>query len=244
MKTRLTLSAILILLSGFFQTTQSQCTVVPQSAPGFYPGTTQGIHPAAATGPYSLNLTVVIPKDTVISPLPRFNIDSATVKAFIGFPASFQYNYYPASQWIRGDSAGCILISGVPSTADIGIHNISLVYTAMVIGFAYTDTLENFWQFEVKDSSQIGFKTPESDQATLQVYPNPASADLFITASQSFESEVILYQASGILVNRFNHAFKPGTPLHISTGALAPGLYFISIHEPSGLSVRKVVITE
>lgn len=222
-------------------TLMAQCTIHPHTQAGFYPLNTAGIHPAAATAPYALNVTIVIPPDTVIAPFPALTIDSARVQSFIGFPANFTYQYLPASGWIKGGQSGCILVSGTPGNADIGIHSISFVFTAMIMGFAYTDTIENYWQFEVKDASHIGVLDAAADQA-LQLFPNPASDYVQIIPEVSGQNSVEIYQLSGKKVIARDFFIAAGEPIILDTKSLTPGIYSVVIRSAAGTRLEKLTI--
>jgi hypothetical protein len=219
----------------------AQCTVHPHTQAGFYPLSADGIHPAAATAPYALNITVVIPPDTIIAPFPSLTIDSAKVQSFIGFPAGFQYQSLPASGWIKGGQSGCILVSGTPANGDVGIHSISFVFTAMIMGFAYTDTINDYWQFEIKDSSHIGIQDNMDDGAT-ELFPNPAGDQVRFISKTTGLTLVEIYSLSGIRMVSHEVSATLGEELTFQTGELSSGLYSVAIHTAAGTTLRKLAI--
>ncbi len=241
MKDLIRFFALFMLVSGMNLYSNAQCTILPYTAPGLYPTPLEGIHPAAAGDPYSLNVTVVIPKDTMIMTFP-VPIDSATYQTFIGFPASFQYDYNTPSHWVKGDSSGCILIYGTPTSADVGIHNISIAFTAIISGFPYSDTIDNYWQFEIKDSTHIAL--PETDPSVEEVliYPNPAESFIQLTASYVSRADIMIWNTAGWQLMQFKEPLQPGEVLRIPVQSLAPGLYFLQISDHTGNHLHKIQI--
>ncbi len=221
---------------------RSQCTPDPSyTMGGIYPVKGSPIHPAAATGAYNLTVTVVVPYDTVISPFPRLPIDSGTLKEFIGFPSGFNYAYNTANRWVPGDSSGCIVISGTPGVADIGTHNISVVFTVVILGFAYTDTIENYWALEVKDASHVGI-IDNSGSGDLKVYPNPASEFLWIESAEEGLSLICLQNSLGSTVREITAETGRLNPVRLETAGLPAGQYFLTIRNGNTVVNRKVML--
>ncbi|MFO7722513.1 MAG: T9SS type A sorting domain-containing protein [Bacteroidales bacterium] len=220
----------------------AQCTVSPHTLPGFYPTPQEGIHPAAATDYYALNVTVVIPADTFIQPFGTVAIDSMTIKEFIGFPSSFQYYYNTPSQYVKGNTSGCMLIHGTPAVADIGIHNISLVFTAMIFGFAYTDTVDGYWQFEVKDASHIAVEQPGEQTRAIAIYPNPARDVLEFNAPVSSLHKLAIYDVSGRMIQRIEEDLAEGENLRVSLEQFKAGIYMVRIENLYGTTTQKISV--
>lgn len=221
----------------------SQCTVSPHAQPGFYPDSQHGIHPAAATSEYSLNITIVVPSDTVIMPgFPPVGIDSLTVNGFIGFPSSFQYYYNTPSQWLIGGASGCIRAYGTPGTTDIGTHSISLLFTVVIMGFTYSDTLPDYWQFEVKDASHVSLDDMNASVNSFDFYPNPAGDRLNILASETGEASIMIFSSEGRLVYSGSRYLSAGTPELISLESLRSGIYFIRVEQSTGTITEKISV--
>lgn len=235
--------AIIVLMIVTQNYAVSQCTVSPHSQPGFYPDSQHGIHPAAATAEWSLNITIVVPSDTVIMPgFPAVGIDSLTVNGFIGFPASFQYYYNTPSQWLKGGASGCIRAYGTPAVADIGTHSISLLFTVVIMGFTYSDTLPDYWQFEVKDASHVSLNEIETSHNSIEFYPNPAGDRLHILASEKGEASLKIFNSEGRLVHSEARYLSAGTPELISLESLKSGIYFIRVEQPTGVITDKLSV--
>lgn len=79
-------------LMTVIETSYAQCTPDPYvTKPGIYPDSASGFPPAVATYPYNLTITVVVPADTLIPPLPLLPIDSIGVTGVEGLPEGFQF---------------------------------------------------------------------------------------------------------------------------------------------------------
>jgi hypothetical protein len=218
-------------------TAHAQCTPGPQTQAGFYPTTNEGIHPAAVTDPYSLNVTIVVPKDTAIAPFPSLNIDSATINQFFGFPAGFQYSRNTPSGWIKGGEKGCILITGTPNPADEGIHSISFVFTALIMGFVYTDTIEDFWTLEIKDDGHVSISENGRNHAGHPVlFPNPAVDYVQFVTSETGNTSVTLFEPSGRSILTAGTHQEAGSNFLLPLRGVAPGIYLVRITHPSGIT--------
>jgi hypothetical protein len=242
---KLSLLLFLVLLTGA-TTTFAQCTIGPHSQAGFYPLSADGIHPGAAGGPYSLNITIVVPQDTTISGFPSVSIDSIKVIEFIGFPQGFQYYYNTPSGWLKGGNKGCMLIYGTPLNGDIGMHNISFVYTAMIMGFAFTDTINDYWVFEVKDDTHISIPQAGDDATTdFRLFPNPAHETVQFIAPESGNTTVTILDMAGRQVSRTFVQTKAGAPAILPVDEIKPGFYLVLIEVPSGVvSTSKLLINK
>ncbi len=222
----------------------AQCTPGPQTEPGFFPTTAEGIHPAAATEQYNLEVTIVVPSDTVIPPFPPVAIDSATVNAFIGFPAGFQVSYNTPSGWVQGGAKGCLLISGTPTLADTGVHQISFVFTALVMGFAYTDTITNYWTFEIKDDTHVSIRENQSaGTGSLSLFPNPAKEKVQFVPTQTGAGIITLTDITGREILRRKDNLKEGMVYTMPLEGVRDGVYLINVRYPSGASTTgKLVV--
>ncbi len=85
---------------------------------------------------------------------------------------------------------------------------------------------------------------PESDNLTINVYPNPAAADptveVKLKGSQSFT--VGLYDASGRSVWQYTYASSPSTRVTLSTVGLLSGVYIVRVKTDSETVSSRLVV--
>ena len=112
----------------------AQCTPDPQyTIGGVYPDSATGLAPAYVGQTYNEVITVIVPVDTTIyvGPIPfTLVFDSVVVSNWQGLPPGFTVDYYsPNNQFspidqgcFEGSQTGCILISGNPTSQDVGSY--------------------------------------------------------------------------------------------------------------------------
>ncbi|MDT8309796.1 MAG: T9SS type A sorting domain-containing protein, partial [Bacteroidales bacterium] len=231
----------IIILSCITVRLSAQCTPVPHSSDGIFPEEGFVLNPAAATDYWSLNVTVIVPQDTVIPPLPAVPIDSATIKTFIGFPASFFWEYNTASGYWAGNTAGCMRIQGVPVMADIGIYSIDIVFEAVISSYVYKDTMFNYWTFEIKDDGHVGLTTINSEDDRFTITPNPAQSEVIINSSASIIGyEVFDITGSSIYAEA---VILSENKILLITNHLRPGVYLVKANTAKGVISRKFIIS-
>jgi hypothetical protein len=85
---------------------------------------------------------------------------------------------------------------------------------------------------------------PESDNLTINVYPNPATADptvdVKLKGSQSFT--IGLYDASGRSVRNYTYASSPSTRVTLSTIGLSTGIYVVRVKTDSETVSSRLVV--
>jgi len=69
----------------------------------------------------------------------------------------------------------------------------------------------------------------------IQIYPNPATSEIFIQSELQIEKVEVYSLTGGLLILENNFKEK------ISVSTLSSGIYFLKIHTKKGLTVRKIV---
>jgi hypothetical protein len=123
-------------------------------------------------------------------------------------------------EWI---SSGNIDLSGI-------------VGTAVYIAFKYTSTSSesSTWELDnvlITGSELIGIDDQDKFETEINLYPNPASDNITITAGNRDEISFSIYAANGVLV-RNEITFKGEIRIDISQ--LPEGLYFLQYKDPHG----------
>lgn len=128
-------------LMTVIETSYAQCTPDPYvTKPGIYPDSASGFPPAVATYPYNLTITVVVPADTLIPPLPLLPIDSIGVTGVEGLPEGFQFLPSRPSGFWPGGTKGCALITGTPTKRKSGNTLWSSMWLATSLIFLFLTT--------------------------------------------------------------------------------------------------------
>jgi len=235
-----------LLLSALFLVTvafaaSAQCTPDPQyTEGGVYPDSATGLAPAYVGTPYSETITVIVPLDTtlMIGPIPfTLTFDSVVVSDWQGLPPGFSVEYYSPNNTIspidqgcfEGDQTGCILISGNPTSNDVGS------YQQIITTDAYstpdsplgepTVTVVDYYYIHVIDAAGIAGLT----QSKFALFPNPAKNMVTLNGLNDVDvASIVVTDLNG--KQHASYANPTGAALDMDINHLASGLYFVHIN--------------
>ena len=233
----------LTLISGL--SAKAQCTPDPQfTDPGIYPDSATGLAPACIDQAYQQLITNVIPVDTsfMIGPIPfTWVFDSVVIVSWTGLPTGFTHSCYdgenvasPVDQCaFEGGTAGCAMITGSPTAADIGSYQQIIVLDVYVEGGStpqVTDTVD-YYYIHIVDCS-AGVETLTTSK--FLVYPNPAKSVITLNGLNGIDVQsVTLVDMQGKTMQAFTDIEAPALDMEITY--LDRGMYFIHI-EYDGIS--------
>lgn len=235
-------ASLFLIISG---KATAQCTPGNYSQPGIYPDTTVGLPDAAATQAYNATITVVVPKDTTITIMgttQTVQVDSIGITAVNGLPSGFQYLPNSASGYWRGDSTGCVLITGTPSNGDEGTYPLSVNVMFYAGGFSAPYTV-NGYELVVLDDSHVGINNNNSFNEVM-AYPNPFSSELSIEFTMNIFAavDVQLYNMVGAVVKQKSFNAVAGENIvTFNTSNLPEGVYFYRLNAGDRVITKKLV---
>lgn len=235
---QLLLSTFLLLCFSFGAS--AQCTPDPQyTEGGVYPDSATGLATAYVGMPYNETITVIVPLDTTImvGPIPfTLVFDSVVVSDWQGLPPGFTVEYYSPNNSVspidqgcfEGDQTGCILISGNPTSNDVGS------YQQIITTDAYstpdsplgepTVTVVDYYYIHVVDAAGISGLT----KSKFALFPNPAKNMVTLNGLNDVDvSSVTLVDINGKTLEAFDQ-FN-GSTLEMDVNHLESGLYFVRI---------------
>jgi hypothetical protein len=237
---------LLLLAVGIFGISQAnaQCTPDPQyTAPGIYPDSATGMDPGCVGVLYDQLITVVVPVDTTVEIIPGFpttlDFDSIVLVSFTGLPASGNLSYVCWSTLgtncsFPGGGTGCMSISGTPTVADIGVHNLVITVDVYVGGAGSPATQEviDWYSIEITDCPA---GLDEKNNTALGLFPNPADQE--IQLNNAHGEDVIITDINGqvmkVVAANGNGAMK------IDVSALTSGVYFVQVGNETTRFVKK-----
>lgn len=82
----------------------------------------------------------------------------------------------------------------------------------------------------------------ENQGNTLDIYPNPAFGETFVTLENAGLNEVSVYDVQGRLVSNVSLAASAGEKVRISTEMLDSGVYFVRVSNESAVQTAKLVV--
>ncbi|MGC8865323.1 MAG: hypothetical protein ACP5O2_06320 [Bacteroidales bacterium] len=239
---------LLFILVLFFHAAPlaAQCTPDPYiTKPGIYPDSATGFPPAVATYPYNLTITVVVPADTLIPPLPLLPIDSIGVTGVEGLPEGFQFLPSRPSGFWPGGSKGCALIAGTPSKSQVGTYPLTFHVVGYIanLPFPYDIT---FYSIKILDSSNYGIEDASAIKHfnIHRAFPGgPLNMSLFSTIAGKFEFN-LLNTHGRFLYSESIEIGAGENSLMFYPGKLAQGVYLIVLRDSKGkqVFVRRVLL--
>lgn len=246
------IAVLLLKVSSFGQA----CTPDPQ-----YTNTSAdaGIHPDSATNfdtayvgiPYTQLVTVVIPPDTQAfpPPFPPVPWDSTVLTSVTGLPASMNYACWNNSSkpnrcaW-NGNSIGCAIITGTPTSSEVGTHPLVFNTDNYVGGQTspnpYTIT---YYKIVVMNASAIN-DNPKI-QSLLQNNPNPFNdkSEIIFTSEDNGIAKFKVYNMIGTVVKEYDIWAKKGiNKLEIDAKDYDSGVYFYSLSYGNNAFTRKMIV--
>lgn len=253
MTKRILLFAISILIlktSSFAQV----CTPAPtytntSTQNGVYPDTLTNFDPAYVGTPYSQTVTLVIPPDT--TNILTFTWDTTVVTSVSGLPSSLTYACVGTTantsrcSW-KGNSIGCILISGTPTTADIGTHNLS-VFTNNYIGGNTTANPYTFKGYKIIVSAGTAVSENTLNQTLLQNNPNPFNdkTEISFITEDNGTAQLKIYNLIGSMVQQSDIRVKKGmNKIELNAKNFDAGVYFYSVVSGNNILTRKMIVNK
>jgi hypothetical protein len=215
-------------------TTSGQCFPDPAyTVPGIYPDSATGFPPAIATHEYNFTVTAIIPADTVIF-FQQLVVDSIGVVEVEGLPEGFQAIPSRASGFWPGGTTGCMLITGTPTEAQVGVYPLTFSVVGYVggLGLPIPYTID-YYSITVLPASAFGINDHGvNGNITMKAFPNPFSVTLNLDfyAQESGKYECRIYDTKGRLLKSESFTVPKGDYSYVFNGSmLEPGIYFCAL---------------
>jgi hypothetical protein len=253
---RLSFIAIVFMLAGKLYAQQA-CTPDPQysntdSQRGVYPDSATNFGPGYAGSPYIQLVTIVVPNDTQVlpSPFPATNFDSIVLVNFTGLPNGFTYACWNNSPnpnrcaW-KGNTIGCMQISGNPTIADTGTYNLQFDGAAYVGGSTSPVNFSiSYYKIIINPPLSVNDPQP-STFSVSQNEPNPVKGRTRInyTAPAAGDVRLVVYNMLGNTVYTSRLTAQKGTNhIDFDPAQLAPGIYMYTLSNGSTTVTKRMVV--
>lgn len=255
---------------GFQQAWSQACTpnsfLVSLGIPGIYPNPLQNsnLPDGTVNSPYSVTLTLIVVGDTTIDlsqqvglPIPPVTADISDqrINNISGLPPGLSYACEPSSCSILGDSAGCIIIQGTPTTVGsyvLGVDTelgIAVPAAVPVIGgqIVYIPIPGLNYDMEVK-SSGVGIEELRDDVfSVVQNGPNPFSdfTEIHFNSPKPAKVGFQVVDISGKVHHAAEHRASAGlNMIRFEAEDLAPGIYFYTLSNGEQSITHKMVLVD
>ncbi|HHG84869.1 MAG TPA: T9SS type A sorting domain-containing protein [Bacteroidetes bacterium] len=252
------IALLLLMISGNLQ---AQCTPDPNiTDPGIYPTPVAGIAQGTVGTAYSQVLTVNVPMDTTIDlsifgpglPTVTASINFQTIDNFNGLPPGLSYTCTPTSCSIIGGNAGCIDITGIPTTTGQYVANlattvnITIPANIPIIG-GTSQNLPVPLAYNIEVTGTVG-NTPgfENGFTVGKLSPNPVNSLAKINFYTSALTNVTLEITSlnGQVIHHETIQNVSGdSAVELNVQDYAPGIYFYRLNNGKNSITRRLVVT-
>jgi len=141
----------------------------------------------------------------------------------------YALNFASSYLWSTGDTTASI------SVTSSGIYSVTTTDALTCESTAY-DTIV----FDAALCTGIH----ESETASMQIYPNPASEEFIVSFTNGFspDSYLEICDVSGNVIRRETILNNAGNEQHVRLGSVAPGMYFVLLHANGQTSAHKLFI--
>jgi hypothetical protein len=227
MKRKLLLTIVSV-ISGIILV-NAQCTPSATCLKGICPDTIANLPIAHVSVPYSTYLTVVVPADTTLPYVGSVAIDSLNYTSTTGLPTGFTAT--PDKSGWKGNTKGCLLISGTPTIAMQGVtYKLTINVTAHAMSLPLSVTYKGYKIF-VNDTT-LGIKEINA-QNGVSFYYN--FTDIKIHSNTVInDASIIVNDITGRELMHLSNL--NGNDFTINKGRLSNGIYIISL-----INNRKVI---
>ncbi|MFA6925131.1 MAG: T9SS type A sorting domain-containing protein [Bacteroidales bacterium] len=248
---RILLSACILLIA--LKIINAQCTPNPAITYLIYPDSITDLPPATATIAYSATMYTAIPHDTTYSG-NALTVDSIYLTNILGLPSSLTYQCNtPNCGWAGGATIGtynhgCALISGTPTSGEVGTHNIKLAtkYIVKYMGFPFSpiyDTIKNY-KIVINPFSNVAIVKAEKFEV-FQNKPNPFNdyTEIKFTSPlvQNINFAVINLLGQTIYSEKIKSKIGENKIIFSSIN-VNPGVYFYKISNENTVFIKKMTV--
>jgi hypothetical protein len=195
---------------------------------------------------YSETVSVRIPEDGSDFGQPLTTIQHVDITSVDSLAPGLSYVCNPPSCHFPGNSEGCIVVSGNPTTAwdhKMTVHAMAYV-KILFVNTSQAQTLGGFYSVILNPS---GIETLEKERYEVgQNNPNPFNTETTIsfTCIDNADVELKIFNMLGDLVfSRNLHSDKGLNTVELKADLFKPGIYIYSIGDNLNKSTRKMIVT-
>lgn len=241
--------AAFFILSVFLSLNSNAQTCTPDptytATPGVHPDSAANFSSGVVNTPYNQNITVVVPQDTVVPPLPwPIPFDSIHLVSIQNLPNGLTYMCSPAGCTWLGGTYGCAAIYGTPTTADT--FNLTITVNAYV-GGSTAPVPQTLDYYRIIISPAVGIN--ENSNFTYEVkqnIPNPFSGKTTIKFSVPSDDKVkiCVYNVIGkVVLDKKVNAVRGDNEVEIDGRQLQDGMYFYTVEYKGKTVTRRMMVS-
>lgn len=231
-------------------TVNAQCTPDPNfNQAGISPDSATNLPAAYVNVAYSTTMTAVVPSDTTVSGAP-VTIEKICVMSLTSAPAltGLTWSTNTAESCFPGGEKNCMLIQASPVTADIGIHNLTILLqtNATIGGFIPMTQNDTVRYYRIVVSAGAGISVENGNKFfALQNTPNPfaSTTDIHFNAPMSASYNFSVYNMLGEVVYTDMISAVYGANKYVFDGSkLDNGIYFYKLTNGNNTFTQRMII--
>jgi len=215
------------------------------TTPGIYPDSADNLPPAVATVFYETVINVVVPVDTVMGGF-TIPIDSIGIVSFSGLPAGFSWASNSPSNYWHGGAKGCVVITGNPTTQQIGDYPLVISVIGKGGGLALPYTVD-YYKISIIDSvnADISDFSGTFNFNVSQNTPNPFFGKTEINISSPGNEYVDISVINLIGKEVYNTVIlthKGNNTVVFNAGNLPGGIYMYKVNNNKQTITKRMLI--
>lgn len=227
------------------------CTPDVSCVPG---GTNYGICPDSTTGmgagtvgvPYSQIMSMKVPPDGTDFGQPSATIVSIDIVSVDSLAPGLTYSCAPSGCSFPGNSNGCILITGTPTTVWNHQVTVNAMAYATVLGFPVPPQAQTNKQYRSIVVAAAGIESLDLTKFDVdQNSPNPFVENTEIRFSSLNNSNVefkVFNMLGAIIYNNTFKADKGINTIKVGANSFVPGVYIYSITNGDKTITKRMIV--
>jgi len=167
--------------------------------------------------------------------------DSIVITSFTGLPASMTYSCSTSlgGCTFAGGEAGCVLITGTPTAAEIGVYNPVITVDVYVGGLGTSSSTQDIDWYVINVADCSTNSVNENALNSINLFQNPANDVLSIEGLEGNTESIQVSDASGKMM--INHSNINTTSFDLNVENLESGIYFVRINQNNNSRVIRFV---
>lgn len=213
---------------------------------GICPDSATGLAPGTVGVPYNQVLSMKVPPTGVDFGYPTATVVSIDITSVDSLAPGLSYACAPSGCSFPGNSNGCIVVSGTPTTPWNHQITVNAMAHATIFGVPVSLPQTN-QQYRSIVNAATGIESLDFSKFDVaQNYPNPFNGKTVIDFSSLSQSDVEfkVYNLLGAVVykNMFK-AEKGANSITIEANSFAPGVYIYSVKNGAQTITKRMIVS-
>lgn len=225
-------------------------TFLSSGAEGIWPDSAVNFISGTVGQAYAQNVTIVIPKDTVVSgttyTYSTVNLQSSSTN--YGLPPGLSLTGTPSNYKFPGNTASCMEIYGTPTTAGTYTLNFVLKVYTVNLGSLIPVTTYTVGYYIIKINAAMGIATNNNYEFNaMQNNPNPVinNTTIKFTSTTDGKAKLSVYNVTGQkMIDKDFSVQRGDNNYELDASTIENGIYLYAIEFNGQKQVRRMVVAK